>query len=351
MIARSVIGKIKVRNGVHAMPAIITHDFFGRDVYDRLFSLIGGSRDEADAFLLGNQGPDPLFYTVISPGLRSHNRLGNTMHSEKPAELLKAFKDSLSILSSAELPVGRAYALGFLCHYTLDSTMHPFVFFHEYRLCDAGEPGLSREDGSEVHGVIESELDELVLFKKRGVTVAAFNPSEEILKASDFALNVISKMFAYAALTVYGAIVPADLFERAVKNFRLVQRVFYSPTGAKRAVAGRLERILRPHSFFQSMSHRPIELTESPFDNRQHRPWENPFTGEVRTVGFWDLYNEALEKAYGNISAFDRESFNLEDARTLTDNLDFSGEPTVAVLVSVEDGTKDEAPSTSLADA
>ena len=48
------------------MPAIITHDFFGRDVYDALFQTIGGSRDEADAFLLGNQGPDPLFYAAVS---------------------------------------------------------------------------------------------------------------------------------------------------------------------------------------------------------------------------------------------------------------------------------------------
>ena len=47
------------------MPSLITHDFFGRDVYDRLFGTIGGSRDEAEAFLLGNQGPDPLFYAVV----------------------------------------------------------------------------------------------------------------------------------------------------------------------------------------------------------------------------------------------------------------------------------------------
>ena len=63
------------------------------------------------------------------------------MHSEKPSELVKAFKDSLGILDEDELPVGRAYAFGFLCHYTLDSTLHPLVFFHEYRLTDAGEPG------------------------------------------------------------------------------------------------------------------------------------------------------------------------------------------------------------------
>lgn len=48
------------------MPALITHDFFGRDVYDRLYTFIGGSRDEADAFLLGNQGPDSVL-----PGAQS----------------------------------------------------------------------------------------------------------------------------------------------------------------------------------------------------------------------------------------------------------------------------------------
>ena len=57
------------------MPALITHDFFGRDVYDRLYTFIGGSRDEADAFLLGNQGPDPLFYLVLSPQSVSYTHL------------------------------------------------------------------------------------------------------------------------------------------------------------------------------------------------------------------------------------------------------------------------------------
>ncbi|RDB61955.1 peptidase [Gordonibacter sp. 28C] len=320
------------------MPALITHDFFGQDVYDRLFRNIGGTRDEAEAFLLGNQGPDPLFYAVADPRLREHNRLGNIMHAEKPSELIKAFKDSLGILDEDELPVGRAYALGFLCHYTLDSTMHPLVFFHEYRLCDAGEPGLSRDDGHEVHAVIESELDELVLFEKRGETVATFQPWREILQASDFALGVISKMYSYVALTVYGRIIPPSMFAQSVRSFRRVQRLFYSKTGAKRAAIGRVEQLVRPFSFYQSMSHRPLELTESAYDNRAHETWENPYTGETSTVGFWDLFDEALEKALANIAAFDRDDFDLEGARVLTGELDFSGRPVVATLVSVEDG-------------
>ena len=44
------------------MPAIITHDLFAKDIYGTAFESIGGTRDEAEAFLLGNQGPDPLFF-------------------------------------------------------------------------------------------------------------------------------------------------------------------------------------------------------------------------------------------------------------------------------------------------
>lgn len=320
------------------MPALITHDFFGQDVYDHLFRTVGGTHDEAQAFLLGNQGPDPLFYSIVNPSLREHNRLGNVMHSEKPSELITAFKNSLSILDEDELPLGRAYAFGFLCHYTLDSLVHPLVYFNEYRLCDAGEPGLSRTDGNEVHATIESELDELVLFKKRGETIETFFPWREILQADDRVLSIVSKMYAYAALVVYGRIIPQDMFAISVRGFRSVQKLFHSPTGRKRATLGRIEQLVRPFSFYQAMSHRPIELTESAYDNHDHQSWEDPYTGEVSTDGFWDRYEQALEKAAFNIEAFDHASFNLETARTLTGERDFSGRPVVATLVSVEDG-------------
>ena len=42
------------------MPAILTHDFFGKCVADDAAKLLGFvTEDERCAFLLGNQGPDP----------------------------------------------------------------------------------------------------------------------------------------------------------------------------------------------------------------------------------------------------------------------------------------------------
>ncbi len=320
------------------MPAIITHDTFGRETYDELHSLIGGSQDEVDAFLLGNQGPDPLFYSVTSRRLRSVHRLGSRMHCERPSELLVAFKQSLRLLDERDRRIGRAYALGFLCHYLLDSTMHPFVHWQEYEACDAGEPGLDRNDSHEVHAVIESELDELVLFVKRGETVATFNPSREILKADDHVLSVISKMYAYAAMTEFGLIIPEDAFEASVKRFRRIQALFHSRRGRKRDAIARAEELVRRYSFYRAMSPRAAALEESAFDNRAHVLWKNPFTGEESTDSFWDRYDTARARTKAALEAFASEGFDLEAARAITDDLDFSGAPTCATIVAVEDG-------------
>lgn len=319
------------------MPAILTHDFFGKDVYAELFETIGGSKDESDAFLLGNQGPDPLFYSFANPRLQAFGRLGSIMHAEKPSELLCGMKQATSLLPEEDLSIGRAYIAGFLCHYLLDSEVHPFVYACEYAVCDAGVEGLSREDSKEVHAVIESEIDEMVLFTKREETVATYVPHENVLHGSKRVLDVISRLYAYCAITVYGQAVPEGLFASSVRCFRLGQHVLDSPTGIKRALFGKVEELMRPHSFLRSMSHRPIASAECQFDNRDRLAWENPFTGEVRKASFWDLYDAALARALVLVPEIMETKFTLEDARKVTGEKNFSGEPTVATIVAVHD--------------
>lgn len=325
------------------MPALITHDTFGRDVYASRFELIGAGRDECEAFLLGNQGPDPLFYAVASPRLRAAHRLGSIMHAQRPTELICALKRSLGFLAPEDQAVGRAYALGFVCHYLLDSTTHPLIFSQQYALCDAGEPGLTRDNGGDVHALIESELDELVLTVRRHASVAEFDPSRQILKASDHVLAVVSSMYAYVAMSAYGMAVPPDAFAASVRLFRRVQRLFWSPTGVKRDLIGRVESLVRPYSFYRAMSHRARPLAESAFANAERRPWTSPFTGEVSTASFFDLFEQAQDRAAAAMDAFDAASFDEEACRALTHDLDFSGEPTAAAIVSVENADADPA--------
>ena len=319
------------------MPAIITHDTFGHETYDELQDFIGSSEDEKDAFILGNQGPDPLFYSVVSPRLRAVHKLGGRMHHERPSELLLAFKQSLDVLEDNEREIGRAYILGFLCHYLLDSTMHPFVYWQEYSLCDAGVEGLDRNDGNEVHAVIESELDELVLFEKRHLTVADFDTAREILKASIHTLDVISKMYVYVAENLFELSIPKDTFRASVLRFRGVQALFHSKDGVKRELISRAEERVRRHSFYRAMSHRAVELKLSDFDNHEHKTWENPFTQEKTSDSFWDRYEAARKRTQNELEVFAGTDFDIEAAEGITHGLDFSGEPVYARIVAVEE--------------
>lgn len=315
------------------MPAMLTHDFFGQDILADHPKITGGSREERDAFLLGNQGPDPLFYCVMHPGKNRYMQLGNIMHNEKPTELIAAFKQALSVLDAGELPIGRAYTHGFLCHYLLDSRMHPLIFAQEYRICDAGIDGLTRENKNEVHGVIESELDEMVLYSKLGVTIADYEPAANVLLASPTVLQIVQKLYTYVVLTVYGYTIDADLFPQAVRDFRRTQRLFYSPTGRKRALLARIEEFARPYSLLRAMAHRPIRLTSTWFANPDHGTWKNPFTGRACTLSFWDIYDQARAQAGTAFAMFDDDSFDAIASRTLTHDLNFSGDPVEASIV------------------
>lgn len=312
------------------MPAILTHDFFGRDALPTVSAQLGFiSMEEHDAFLLGNQGPDPLFYLVADPRVPASNRVGDLLHHARPSQLLAALHDSVSMLSRDERAVGQAYAAGFLCHYVLDSSMHPLVYAQEYALCDAGVEGLDRSASGVVHAEIERDLDEMVLYHKTGRTVADYKPYREVLQADDRTLAIIDKMYFYLCLWTYSITVDLDCYSSAVKAFRLVQHLFYTPGRGKMRVIAPLERTFgrRRYSLYAAMSHRDRAEDSSAFANEGHEAWANPFTGEVTQDSFWDIYEDALSRATDACEVMLARDADERVAETITRGLNFSGMP------------------------
>lgn len=319
------------------MPAVITHDLFAKDLYNEIFESVGGSRDEAEAFLLGNQGPDPLFFAAADPRYLAVRTLGSRLHRERPAAFIMALKESVRELPAHERSVGRAYALGFVGHYELDATLHPFIMAQVDALCAAGVEGLTEEDTSEVHAVIETELDELVLTAKRDETVATFNPSTATLKGAESMLDTVSRLYALAVRRAYDLDIPAGMFKSAVHANRAAYAALYSPSGVKRTVLGAAERLVRNHSMAQALSHRAQERRDSVFANSEHAPWTDPAFGTVSTASFWDLYEQARNTALAAIATVDDDGFTWKDAEEITAGRNFYGVPVVAVITAVED--------------
>ena len=130
------------------MPSTYAHRRFGADV---LVQLPRELREKITPYRplydMGLHGPDLMFYYRA---LQSNpvNRLGNAMH-EQPGRVF--FTRARGVVNTARNKnAALAYALGFVCHFALDSTCHPYV--ERY----------TRESGVS-HCEIETEFDNALM--------------------------------------------------------------------------------------------------------------------------------------------------------------------------------------------
>lgn len=198
------------------MPAIYTHARFGEEVLSVLPAYLASPVEKhKESFYLGTQGPDLLFYHKPFKSKKKNpaRKKGWYLHTIPPEEFfLNGAKALLADNSnyaedrsfrpdSAEC----AYLIGFLCHFTLDYTAHPYIDNNSVN-------GLS-------HGKIEAELDKHHFRKQRNKirgfnTANLFFPNDESKKASAKILDVSEKES-----------------ERAMKTMRLINGLFSHKCG------------------------------------------------------------------------------------------------------------------------
>ena len=282
------------------------------------------TEEELLAFLLGNQGPDPLYACVSAlpqTGARCR-RLADLMHESRTVDGLWALRDAVEHLPEGDKQVGRAWTLGYLGHYALDSTAHPYVYAEQDALIAAGT-GLANA-ASEVHAVIESDIDVWMLRELRGQTVADV-PTSSYLTRTERVSRVAGALVAQLSTQVYGLSVGGGDYGGAVADYELLYKVIDPRETAKLDALSRLESVARPHSYLRALAHSTTVDESCPAANLDRRPWRDAISGETRTDSFPDLYHLALEKwerlaralASGDRDGVEREcaGINMNGAR------------------------------------
>ena len=130
------------------MPSTYAHRRFGADVLHQLPAALQEEIGKNRAlFDVGLHGPDLLFYYHAAKSNPVSN-LGNAMH-ERPGRVF--FDRARGVVRQAkDRDAALAYALGFVCHFALDSTCHPYV------------EAYTRQSGVS-HCEIETEFDDMLL--------------------------------------------------------------------------------------------------------------------------------------------------------------------------------------------
>lgn len=306
------------------MPAIITHHVFGEEAVTALPDGLVDGQEELLAFLLGNQGPDPFFarFSTLPSRIVTCHRLGTAMHSSRVVDALLTARDAVGRLGKGDARLGRAFVLGLAAHYVLDSTAHPFVFAQQDAVIEM-DPDLEGS-GSEVHAVIESDLDSWVGWQSRHATVLDNPPACELARTDRVTL-VAGAILSHVARVVYETRIGVGEYGASVADFEALYRLVEPATSTRAHAVGLVERIFRQHSRIEAMAHYPTTSDDCPAANLERRAWTNPFTGEVSHKSFADLFDDARMRWPEIAEALaigDRE--RLE---TLSGGLNYDGRP------------------------
>ena len=271
------------------MPAIFTHVQFGKDVIASLppsFSAL--AKQHPQCFYLGTQGPDLLFYhKPLKTKNNPTRKRGWALHEVAPkdfflhgAQLLAQDRGNYDSNGKfAPQSKEAAYLLGFLCHFCLDFSLHPYIDANSVN-------GLS-------HGKLESELDKHT-FKKQGKPARGFNtaklffPLGESEKASAVVLSVSEK----------------DT-KKALKTMRFINGLFSNQCGLVHGFCHAVLTLVGMNNSFGDM------FIHKKDDERCTPLWET----------LDDLYNTAIATANGVITEFFNSIENSFNNLTLTNDI------------------------------
>lgn len=184
------------------MPAFYAHYRFGGDVLRAAAPEIRTLREKHRAlFDIGLHGPDIFFfYRPVLPN--SVTRLGYTCHGRTCREFLARAR---KVVKSAENKgASLAYFYGFLCHFALDSTCHPYV-------------AEAMDKYGTAHSAIETAFDRLLLTTD-GIDPRSFDPCGhfEITRTS---CKVIAPFFPPMT---------SELVEKSLRSMVFYGRLLYN---------------------------------------------------------------------------------------------------------------------------
>lgn len=301
------------------MPALITHHLFGEESIDRLPQGVITSDEERIAFILGNQGPDPFFFHMLTPRISDCMSLAQVMHRSRMSRQFSCLRDGVSHLQPRDANLGRAFALGLLSHYVLDRNAHPFVYEQQFGIVES-DPELEAS-GSQVHAVLESDLDVLMLQLKRdGATVEDYPPAGEIV-TTDRINRVAGVLMSYVAGRVYGIDIPAGEYAGAVSDMQMLYRTIEPAGSVKTRAIALVEGLVHDYSLLDGLAHRVTTELPERTGNLGRLTWKNPFTDEVSNESFPEVFDRALVDYECTVARF----IETGDMEAVTNHVNYSG--------------------------
>ncbi|MCI9273297.1 MAG: zinc dependent phospholipase C family protein [Clostridiales bacterium] len=268
------------------MPAAVSHYLLA----DRLLkkSEVDSAIASSNAFLWGAQGPDLFDCHRFLPWQKGESlkKYGQKLHETTPGTILELMQKYDQEKKKTEI---HAYILGFISHFALDCTVHPFVQYSSAML----HPLLELSTLDTCHHTVESMLDVIFLRYERAALPTELNLKKLVPKDQSVKKD-IANLYRSLFIDLYQEEIPCNLLEQCVEDCRTAFGWMTDRTSLKKQwIVRREKKKQRPpviSCHFRSMT----EDDDFDYANILSGEWRWPLdSGPVRTDSFFQLVDQA----------------------------------------------------------
>ena len=276
------------------MPATYTHHLFTKDVYKSLDTNIQ-KKLNVNLFDLFGKSFDAFFFYKPKIGSYAHKNNANLYFANIISYMRKhSFTCNTELLS---------YLYGSICHYVLDSTIHPFIYYYggkyernnkktyHYRGC---------------HDYLELMIDAILCKERNQKMINQYSLGKKIFPGIQFNQDLFDVLdFVY--FDTFGIKNGGKLYFKAYKRYRFLFKHFMiSRFGVKKKIYSFVDLLhIFPPIKLQNLCYYVPKIDTSIL-NLEHKKWYYPVDRKISFhYSFYDLYDVAIVKAIKLIQMVD----------------------------------------------
>ncbi len=285
------------------MPACYTHHVFTKDVYKVIDDKIKEKMVNAqDLFNLFGKSFDVLFFSRAKLGHFAHNNNVNLYFQN----IIKYIRDN-NLQDNGDV---LAYLYGSICHYVLDSTCHPYIY---YKTGKYNKKDKKTWKYKGLHNYYEYMIDAIIYQDRNLKNIKKAKLSKECFPSVTFSLELKSAI-EYAYANTFCAIKASSAVYTGYYNYRFIMKHgFESHFGIKRG----LYKIIDKTNLVKALNFSPLCYNKKELDksvlNLEHNKWYYPVDRKINYhYSFYDLYDLSIEKARKLINMID-EALDKDD--------------------------------------
>ena len=279
------------------MPATVVHAYFAQDLNDILPKEIKNKLDVNRLKTFGQSIDSLMFYNLFSilPGKKIRD-FQKYFHTNKTQDFFVNLINYIKENDYTEDIDVNSFLVGTICHYVLDSTVHPYIY---YKTGYFNKNDKSTYKYNNVHTFMETFLDNDMIKRRESINPYKFNISKFSFDTSKFS-NELKDTIKYTFKETFDVDNMDKIYYKSLKQMRNsififrqdrygIKKFFY-----KLADTFTSKRVFR----FEAISyHYPLNDRHN-FLNENHKLWRNPCDYSLTSEeSFLDLYLRALKLA------------------------------------------------------